>query len=316
MNCREVQDWLLECDDPRPESCGWPAAAAHLQTCEACRLLATQLAQLEEAWRSLPLPVEAERAKAAFLERLCQPAGLRPRPAPAVSRRRVLQWCVASTASLLAVGAGGWLLLDQREARATEDLLDRLVDWNLRLSRAPSQAERSQLYLEQADQLRLVLRGAKLPPDQSRLAEDFLENGAWLVQHQEPAVEAGRFDSLADRLLQLARAAGASGNHKRMNRLLGQYNGVLESGIEVNVERAEASGTLDFEHQQKLERLALGDADRIQQLASLLTSTPDASRKEIQRALRLHQKHAKKYPKKNRPGHAGKVKQGRDEREL
>jgi len=311
MNCRQVQDWLLEAEDPRPQSSGPAEIAGHLHDCSVCRRFAEQLADLERTWRSLPVPREVERAKAAFLDRLGAPAVPLRLPERAVSRRHVLRWCAASAASLLAAGAGGWLLLSQREARAADDLLDRLVDWNLRLTHAASETERGQLYAEQAAQFRQALGVTNLPPEQAQLAADFLDNGAWLVSQQDPVVEADRFDGLADRLLQLARAAGTSGNQRRMQHLLKQYNRVLEAGIEVNVERAEAAGTLDFEHQRKLERLALGDAQRIQQLASLVSIAPDASRKEIQRALGLHRKHAKKY-RENRPGHAGKARRGHD----
>jgi hypothetical protein len=311
MNCRDVQEWLLEAEDPRPQWCSLPAAADHLEACDACQRFANRLAQLEQTWQSLPAPPQADRAKAAFLQRLAEPAvpaAPTIQRATPVSRRHVLRWCAASAASLLATGAGGWLFLSQQEARGAEDLLDRLVDWNIRITDASSEAQRSQLYAEQAGQLRRALDGANLPPEQAKLAADFFENGAWLVSHRDPIVEAGRFDGLADRLLQLARAAGAGSNPKRMHRLLAQYNRVLESGIEVNVDRAEASGTLDFEHQRKLERLALGDGERMQQLAALLNGAPDSSRKDIQRALGIHGTHAKKYRAK-RPSHTGKAKE-------
>lgn len=315
MNCRQVQDRLLEAEDPRPDSCGATAIAGHLKSCDACRAFADRLVELEEAWRSLPEAAAAERAKAAFLERLdARAAPITPPPRP-ISRRRALRWCATAAASLLAAGAGAWLLLTQREARAADDLLDRLVDWNLRLTQAQSEAERSRLYHEQAERLRSALDGANLAADQAALAEDFWRNGAWLVAHCDAVAEADRFDSLADRLLQLARAAGTGGNHRRMNRLLRQYNRVLEAGVDLNVERAEALGTLDFEHQRKLERLALRDADRVQQLASLLEATPDASRKEIQRALRLHVKRAENPGRAKHPRRSGEAKQGQDAKE-
>jgi hypothetical protein len=303
MNCPQVQDWLLSAEDPRPQWCGSAEIAAHLHDCSACRQFAQQLVGLEETWRSMPDPPQAERAKAAFLERLGAPAVPSQPSIQAVSRRHVLRWCAASAAGLAAAAAGSWLFLSQREAYAEEELLDRLVDWNLRLASAASESERSRLYTDEVGQFRLSLNGIRLPTEQAQLAVDFLKNGAWLVAEQDPLVEADRFDTLADRLLQLARAAGSSNNHRRMHRLLGQYNRLLETGIEVNVERAEAAGTLDFEHQRKLERLALGDAERMQQLASLLTIVPDASRKEIHRALGLHGKHAKKYREKRPKNH-------------
>jgi len=312
MECRQVQDWLLDAEDPRPEACGCAPVAGHLQSCEACRALAGRLAALERLWRSLPAPPEAERTKAVFLERLREPVVARARPPRSVSRRRLLQWCAASAAGLLAVGGGGWLLLMQREAQAADDLVDRLVDWNLRLTCAESEDERSRIYAEQAEQLRLALDQARLSPDQAEIAEELLRNGAWLVVTHDPVVEADRFDTLADRLLQLARAAESAGNHKRMNRLIRQYSRLLESGIDLNVERAETQKTLDFDHQRKLERLALSDADHMRQLASLLETTPDASRKEIQRALGIHGKHARKPVRAKHPHRAPEAKERPD----
>jgi len=186
--------------------------------------------------------------------------------------------------------------------------LDRLVDWNLQLTCAESESERNRIYAAQAEQLRLALDGTRLAPDQAELAEELLRNGAWLVVHRDAVVEADRFDGLADRLLQLARAAEAAGNHKRMNRLIRQYSCLLESGIDLNMERAAALKTLDFEHQRKLERLALSDADHMRQLAALLETTPDASRKEIQRALGIHGKHAKKPMRAKHPRRAAEAK--------
>ena len=92
--------------------------ASHLSECAGCCQFAQQLVALEQAWRSLAVPQEAEDVKHAFLMHLTR---TEPVPAPLpearhprfrrLSRRRVLQLCGASAASLLAVGAVSWLLL-------------------------------------------------------------------------------------------------------------------------------------------------------------------------------------------------------------
>jgi hypothetical protein len=301
MNCREVQDWLLESEDARPESCDSPEMAAHLEQCAACRRLAAQLVELEVVWRDLPAPAAAEGAKADFLARLPElaasgsmsgAAGVSPVSRGAVTRRRWLQRSAAAAAGLLAVGGGAWLLFSGREAEADDDLMDRLVDWNLQLAEAASPDERERLYSE-AEPLQAAIAAAKLPPEHAALAESFLDNGTWLVSHQDPVFAADRFDGLAGRLLDLARAAGEKGNHKRMKRLLEQYNRVLETGVNPNIESAEASGTLDFEHQKRLEKLTIEDSRRLRQLTSLLDRAPDASRAEIRRALGQEVKRAK-----------------------
>ena len=328
MNCRQVQDWLLECDDARSTSCASPGVVAHLEQCAACRRLASKVAELEATWRDLPLPLAAERAKAAFLAKLPEvtgeEAGLDTSPvavlagicphslesvprssetvatARLVPRRRWLRQSAVAVATLLTAGAGMWAILAGREAEADDDLLDQLLDWNLQLADAASPDDRQRLYAE-VERLRSAMAATTLSPEQATLAESYLENGAWLVSHQDPVFAADRFDGLAERLLKLAHAAGEKGNHKRMKRFLQQHNRVLEAGVNPNIAAAEASRTLDFEHQKRLEKLTIEDARRLRQLTSLFDRAPDASRAEIRRALGLHANRAK-----NKKGGKGK----------
>lgn len=305
MNCGQVQTWLLEAADPRPESCVVGAIAAHLQTCSSCRLLARQLADLEQTWRSLPTSEEVEKGKLRFLDRLA--VGTLPMTLgePRISRRSMIGWFAASAASLLAVGTGTWLLFPAGQAQGSDDLLDHLVDWNLQLTEAGSEEERSRLYAEKAGPLQAQLKKANLPADQVELAEEFLENGTWLVSHQDPVIEADRFDNLADRLLHQAHTVGTRGNHRRMHRLLQQYNRVLESGTGLNLDRAEKLSVLDNEHQGKLERLVLGDPERMKLLESLKEKVPEASRKEIEKALGIYQKRKGRHHHRKSPGRKG-----------
>ena len=73
MDCRQVQDWLFDADDPRPERCDVPEVAKHLATCAACQARAVELVRLQESWRSIPLPASADEARLAFLEQLPPP---------------------------------------------------------------------------------------------------------------------------------------------------------------------------------------------------------------------------------------------------
>jgi hypothetical protein len=200
------------------------------------------------------------------------------------------------------LGTGTWLVVSEREARAADGLVDQLVDWNLDLTLAQSESERNRVYARQAERFRSALSTASLPEEQRSLAQELLENGSWLVTHQDPAAEADRFGSLSEELLQLAQSAGARGNARRMNKLLRQYNRVLESGIDLNVQRAEASNALDGKRRAKLDRLALRDADHLQQLASLWEAAPGAARKEIERAVGLHRDRVRKASQKKRKG--------------
>jgi hypothetical protein len=306
MDCRQAQHRLFDCEDPCLAACD-VEVAQHLRDCSACRELSGQLTGMELTWRSLPELPEAEAAKQAFLARqpatasdacVRQPLSLLPRRS---SRRRMLQWCAASAASLLAIGTSAWLVVSDQQARGDDDLLDRLVDWNLRLTQTESSDDRNRLFQRERNQFDTLLAGPSLATGQLALFQAFVENGRWLAAHHDALTEADRFDSLADRLLQCATEAGTAGNLRRMSRLLTQYNRLLESGVGMNVARVEARGVLDIDHQRRLERFALGDPDRILQLAALLETAPGASRREIYRALGIHGKHAKKNSRAKTP---------------
>jgi hypothetical protein len=302
MDCREVQDWLLRADDLRSESCGSADADEHLEGCVDCRTLRGRLMALEQAWRELPLPGQSDLAKAAFLARLPKLTAAAFPLGRHSSAHRLLRWVAAIAASLLIVGVGVWVFHGGQEAQASDDLLDELLDWNLRLTQAQSPDERSEVYARKAELLRSAIDKARLPREQADVAKTLLENGQWLARHQDPAIAAERFDGLAGRLLELAREAGEKGNHKRMNSLLRQYSLVVRSGVDPNVAIAEASGALDLENQRRLEKLALRDAEHVRELASLLEKAPDASRKEIAQALGAHDKKRKKpHPGKQKP---------------
>jgi hypothetical protein len=292
MDCREVQQWLLSADDVCPAA--WPPgpAAKHLAECAECRQFAARLSDLEQAWREMPIGTQCEQSQQAFVERLAA------RPAePRVSRRSLLQRLVWASAASLLAGAGGWLLFEERRAEASDALVDSLLDWNLRLTRATSADERARLYAQTAPQLASAVADARLPAEQSALAGEMLETGRWLAEHRDPLAEAARLDDLADRLLRMARAAEKKGKYQRMNRLLAQYNRAMETGIDVNLQRAQSPTARDAAKQQKLDRMLSGWEGRAEELARIEPTAPDPTRKEIQRALRFHQKHRKKVEK-------------------
>jgi hypothetical protein len=291
MTCSETRDLLLQSASPAE----LPAAASeHARECAACRALAADMARLEQHWRGLPLPPSVESSRAAFVARLAD----RPKPAPVpVHRFAVPRWAVA--AAILVAVAGSSLMFVSNEARASADVIDRLIDWNLDLATATP-----------ADRARLGERAAAFHGDLKRvteadrdLAESLLQNGTWLATNDDPLAVAERFNAVADQLLFRIQAATDAGERKRSDKLSRQYRRVFERGIDPNVRRALASPALNFEHQGRIERVLLSDEGRLEKLAELLERVPDASRKEIRRALELSKKQPKPA-KRDRP--AGK----------
>jgi hypothetical protein len=173
-------------------------------------------------------------------------------------------------------------------------VIDRLIDWNLDLADAGP-----------TDRARLGERAAAfnldpVPAADRDLAESLLQNGAWLAANDDPLAVAERFDSVADQLLTRIQEASAAGERKRSDRLSRQYRRVLERGIDPNVRRVLSSPALNFEHQGRVERVLLSDQRRLDRLAALLEQVPDASRREIRKALELSKKQPKPA-KRDRP---------------
>jgi hypothetical protein len=285
MDCREFQDWLLTADDVRPAA--WPPgpAAEHVAGCADCRRFAARLADLEQAWRALPVDPQCARAKQAFLARLAPAPAAKP-----VTRRTLLRRVAWASAASLLAGTGGWLFLENQQANASDELLGSLLDWNLRLTQADSVAERNRLFTEAAPRLESAVSRSSLSEEHSQLAGLMLENGRWMAAHCDPVGEAARFDNLANRLLHLAQTAEQKGRYRRMNRLLQQYNRATESGINLNLERAEAKAASNAEQQQALKRLYTGWDGRTEQLNHIERTAPEPARQEIQRARRFHLK--------------------------
>jgi hypothetical protein len=289
MTCEPTRDWLLHAD--RSET---PPAdvAGHLTACADCRALAARLDRLEACYRALPLPASADAAKAAFLERTTvQPADT---PSPVRRRWAAPRWVLAATV-LVAVGLGAWALLTPGEARASGGLVEQLIDWNLEIAEAgadPAEAA-SRAAAFQAD-----LQKQSLPAEERALAETLIENGTWLAAHDEPLEKAERFTAVADRLVDRLGRAATAGERRKSDRLARQYRRVSER-VDATVAKAEKAGAkADAAWQRRLEKLLADDADRADKLAELLERAPDATKKEIRKALEP----IKKSPKHSKKG--------------
>src|SRR6476619_4942437 len=106
MDCRKAQDWLLDADDPRPERCHVAEIAEHLAGCPTCQSFSAELVRLQEAWRSLPLPASADRARLEFLEQLPRPT--LPLVRPRQRRRLRVPRRLVAAVLLLGLGLGTW----------------------------------------------------------------------------------------------------------------------------------------------------------------------------------------------------------------
>jgi hypothetical protein len=302
MDCQDAQDRLYDAEDLSAAGLSPGELASHLVDCAACRQLLSDLSHLELAWRAIPLPAGSERAREAFLERLSgSTSGAEPNRLPRGRhlRRVSPRWLIAASV-LVAVGVGGALLVSNRRASASSDVVERLVDWNLSLARTPLPADRDRLYAGQAESLQVKVRQTDLPAEERGLAESLLENAPWLAHNDDPLAVAGLFHDVADKLLSRMGNAIRRGDEARAGRYARLYRRVEESGIGSKMEVLETTEALDFSRQRHLERLILRDADRMRTLVALLERAPDTSRKEIKRALGV----VKNRPKKDRPSKA------------
>lgn len=281
MNCEQTRDWLLRSDDPRSTA----PVADHLAGCDACRSVATELAQLEQSYRSLPAPAEADSAQATFLRKL---PGLE---APPRRRWNLPRWAAAAVL-LLGLGAAAWFLFAAPEAQAAPALIERLVDWNVELANA-TPAERAQLYSTSGAAFKQEIGKAQLAPPERELAGLLLDNGTWLAEHDDPVAAAERFSAVADKLVEHMETASERRDIKLANRYAQLQGLVVKRGISENLKKAEDSGALNFDNQRRLEKVVLRDKDRMKQLLDLLEKNPDISRKEIRKALDIQPKNPK-----------------------
>jgi hypothetical protein len=291
MDCQHARDWLLGAEDPTDAADAPPALVRHLGGCGGCRRLADRLAELEGRYRAEMQPVPAPVLRA---------FRARGQGRAACPRRALPRWLMAA-AVLLAAGATLWFLPAAQQAHAS-DVVGRLIDWNLALSQSRTPDERNRIYAERADELKTALEAADLPPADRELGDALIESGSRMAARADPTAEADHFNQVAERLLAQLDRATTKKDARRIRLLSDFYARVAERGVLANVERAEASGALNFRKQKRLEKVLLRDAAQAEKLARLLERAPNASRKEIRRALDLRknarQKKAAKKAKK------------------
>ena len=326
MNCKQAQERLLECEDPRRATQS-PDLAEHLRACDSCQRLVRKLVRLEQAVWELPQPAGVEAAQAKFLRRLNEPRAARPAATTTVRlnprpRSRTLPlplrtWAAVAAAIIVAVGLGmvvwnkmhgdgpsGFDIADESQPPIrtptpdelfepdSPELLDRLIAWTLTLS-AASPANRGRVYSEQAESLRAALNEEDVPESDKALAEELLETGVLLAKNDDPIVDADLLDEVADKLVLRVDTAVADADPEAVERFGKRISRVAEQGINPKLARAEAAGVVKPENQQRLNKIDRRSDARAQALARMLPRAPEKSQKHIKRAMDATHKHAK-----------------------
>jgi hypothetical protein len=284
MDCQKAQEWLLQSDlaEAAPAD-----VAAHLTTCEACRQTAERLRRLEQSVRDLPPAGGEEAAREAFLRNLrFKAASPARRRAEAPSRRRLLPW-LAAAAAVVMLACGLTMFLPGSGGPPTTEaatVLDNLVDWNIELADADTVADRQQLYAAHASELQQMARECTLAPDAHELADCLLQNSAHLTRQNDPLQEAEGFADVATVLVRHIRTATARSDARSVQQLTHYYSRVAQCGINANVGKIKP-GACTVERNRQLQKLQRRHIELRDQLKALLAKSPEASSKEIRRAL-------------------------------
>ncbi|HEV3142268.1 MAG TPA: hypothetical protein VGZ47_00120 [Gemmataceae bacterium] len=301
MNCERAQDWILAVALPGELARAPREIAEHIRQCDSCQRLIERVVRLEESWRQQAVPASAVQAQSVFLQRLADP----PSPIirkPELPRRsiRLARWIVAACVlAIIGVSIGIGVLSTSSQARAESDVIDRMIDWNLQMSEAPTLEERQRLFAERADEFKTDVNKADLSEADRAFADYLMQTGAWLASNDEPVEEADKLNTLADQIVTRAQTSGKPMDEKKTQRFVQQYQKVAQN-IEAKVEKAEAKATANpaatsAEHAKKIEKIEARENKRLETLAKLQEKMPEASKKEIKAM--LEQEHKKHKPK-------------------
>ncbi len=201
---------------------------------------------------------------------------------------------------LVAVALGSWIFLPDRQAEASVDVISGLVDWNLDLTQT-GPGDRGRIYARDAGKFRASIAQARLRGSEAELANTLLSTAESLSKSDDALAHLDEFRDLADRLEELIDRSLDQGDTKRANLLARQYRRIAQSGLTLNLQRAEASGALHLDRPGKLEKIILTDVSQAEALAKLLEKSPNLSRQEIREALNIHKEHANRHWQTSRP---------------
>lgn len=326
MNCEEVQTLLLQSETNKaPDGVfvrfiGDAAVrvAEHVTQCVACSQLARKLRRLDETVRSLPVPPGNLDARLRFEARLRQMDLISPAPSERLVqnlprrqrpvRKSSLLWRIADsrlTAAallLLVIGGGMWSYQARvRQVAAAEDAIDKLVEWNLRLTQSESPVERRQLYAASPAAVKQRTILAPLDAGDRQQADALIENGAFLAGNADPLAEADHFSHLAD--LMVSKIISASTQSAEVLEHLSQnYLSVVNQGIQKNLDRAEAATVNTPAHVQQMEKIEQRYAMIQSSMEAAIEKSPPTARQPFRAALDQQQK--RQQQRRDRNGNA------------
>lgn len=292
MNCQQLQEQIFAADLSGPD--GLTAdSQAHLHGCADCQRLLSEVNELEQAARALPDPIPSTDAKKAFLRRLQPRLAFRGREWLHRASDLPIAWPRLAVAAsvLLCIGLGVWLLTSGgvRTAEASDTVVDRLVDLNVRLAGTSSPQERTQILSSSGDLLKQATDDSKPQTGETDLARKLVDDGRWLAHNEDPLAEVDRFEDMADLLLKQMQAASARGDNKALRRLTRNYGLVRAAGVSDKLRRVNGRSTTRPAG-NRLDRLIHRDAELQRKLEHLLEQSPDASQQEIRHALGIPRK--------------------------
>jgi hypothetical protein len=302
MNCSQVQDQLFAAEALEPEALD-AELAAHIAHCETCAAMLAKLRRLEQTAGELP-PIDGSFvAQQGFLSRL-QDAPHAIIPA-SHSHHRSTHWLRSAVVSaprmalaasvLLAVALVLWLLGPNAvpKASASEAIVDQLVDLDVRLASAESLEERGQIFSLSAGPLQAAIARGGLTHKDRELAQKLFDTGSSLSRSADPLNGAQGFADVADLLLKRMKAASAAKDIHTLRRLSQNYALVSSSGLSDELARAmqtRPSHVSKKDRDTKLEEMLRQDAELRRRFEQFLEESPDASRKEIYKALKIGKK--------------------------
>jgi hypothetical protein len=249
MKCEAVRNWILECESLQART--WPKKfVRHVRRCRPCRHFARGLLRIEDGWRNQALPEAAKAPSPAFLKQIedienppleLEPEAVRRKrksspAAPSVPARKKthtpMRWVMAIAAMIL-VGLGALVYLavnPPHERHYSPDVVDRLIDWNVKLAVADKK-DRPSMLQDFEPKMREELATANLSPEDRQFAERLLADARTLAADDDPVKEEAYIAALDSVLNKRIEEAMKGGDNQAYGRRATQYANFLSANV-------------------------------------------------------------------------------------